>query len=325
MTVEAKPQIIYGELTDKLRIGGKGFSELGDNPQVTFLPPMPHAFNLTVRSDTQLTLGLKKGGKWPTPSDPAAGGQTLYLMTLKKDGSDESLLSNPVPVATVMVTPSVQRGFDKVVYMTGTKKLNINGTGFKAKSTQLVFDPPLVKDVDYLLNTRSSTMMQLTLRTGRKWRSDGQPGPLKLRRINTGAGFLRIDAKYGGVTVAEVQVDLGAHGVRVETTAAEQRVYQSTPRLTVTGSGFNDSAPGLNTLKWGNSLRGKGINYTIAEASGTALQLDLGEGSKLCGNQNFTARSRRPPRRRRDACSMAWRCRSLTARRSQHGSVIAEK
>ena len=76
-----------------------------------------------------------------------------------------------------------------------------------------------------------------------------------------------------------------------ETTAAEQRVYQSTPRLTVTGSGFNDSAPGLNTLKWGNSLRGKGINYTIAEASGTALQLDLGEGSKLCGNQNFTARS----------------------------------
>ena len=56
VTVEAKPQIIYGELTDKLRIGGKGFSELGDNPQVTFLPPMPHAFNLTVRSDTQLTL-----------------------------------------------------------------------------------------------------------------------------------------------------------------------------------------------------------------------------------------------------------------------------
>ena len=35
--------------------------------------------------------------------------------------------------------------------------------------------------------------------------------------------------------------------------------------------------------------------------------------------------SRRPPRHRRDACSMAWRCRFLTARRSQHGHVIAEK
>ena len=34
---------------------------------------------------------------------------------------------------------------------------------------------------------------------------------------------------------------------------------------------------------------------------------------------------RRPPRHRHDACSTAWRCRFLTARRSQHGSVIAEK
>ena len=35
--------------------------------------------------------------------------------------------------------------------------------------------------------------------------------------------------------------------------------------------------------------------------------------------------SRRPPRHRRDACSMTWRCRFVTARRSQHGRVIAEK
>ena len=35
--------------------------------------------------------------------------------------------------------------------------------------------------------------------------------------------------------------------------------------------------------------------------------------------------SRRPPRHRRDACSMVWRCRFLTARPSQHGRVVAEK
>ena len=34
---------------------------------------------------------------------------------------------------------------------------------------------------------------------------------------------------------------------------------------------------------------------------------------------------RRPPRHRRDACSMAWRCRFLTARWSQRGRVIAAK
>ena len=35
--------------------------------------------------------------------------------------------------------------------------------------------------------------------------------------------------------------------------------------------------------------------------------------------------SRRPPRHQRNACSMAWQCRFLTARRSQRGHVIAEK
>ena len=39
----------------------------------------------------------------------------------------------------------------------------------------------------------------------------------------------------------------------------------------------------------------------------------------------FAESSRRPPRHRRDALSMAWRCGSLTARRSQHGRAIAEK
>jgi hypothetical protein len=35
--------------------------------------------------------------------------------------------------------------------------------------------------------------------------------------------------------------------------------------------------------------------------------------------------SRRPPRHRRDACSMAWRCEFLTARPRQHGCVISKK
>ncbi len=48
----------------------------------------------------------------------------------------------------------------------------------------------------------------------------------------------------------------------------------------------------------------------------------------LCENQLRRVRaesSRRPPPHRRDACSMAWRCRFLTARQSQHGRVIAAK
>lgn len=96
-----------------------------------------------------------------------------------------------------------------------------------------------------------------------------------------GAGALRIDAKYGGVTVAEVQVDLGAHGVTVETTS-DKRVYQSSPTLTILGQGFN--ASGTNVLRWGNSLRGLGLNYTISKAEANELTLTLTPGSKWRAN-----------------------------------------
>ena len=46
---------------------------------------------------------------------------------------------------------------------------------------QLTFEPPLIKDIDYNLNVRSSTAVQLLLKTGRKWRNE--PGPLKLRWV----------------------------------------------------------------------------------------------------------------------------------------------
>merc|ERR1719174_2923190 len=119
------------------------------------------------------------------------------------------------------------------------------------------------------MQVKSPTTAQLTLMTGRKWRSDGAPGPLKLKRI---------DAKYGGVTVAEVQADLGAHGVTVETTS-DKKYYQSAPELKVIGHGFNETAP-MNRLRWGNKLQGRGVNYTVTSATTNALTLSLLAGSK---------------------------------------------
>ena len=43
---------------------------------------------------------------------------------------------------------------------------------------------------------------------------------------------------------------------------------------------------------------------TMAQHVAAALDQDRAR-ARLCGNQNFTARSRRPPRHRRDACWMA--------------------
>ena len=59
--------------------------------------------------------------------------------------------------------------------MTGFIKLVINGSWFRARSTDFTFDPPLYKDVDYVQTVRgtgSDTSAQLVLKTGRAWRSD---------------------------------------------------------------------------------------------------------------------------------------------------------
>ena len=61
-----------------------------------------------------------------------------------------------------------------------------------------------------------------------------------------------------------------------------------------------------------------------------AVARDLAEAVGACVEIKILRRvraesSRCPPRHRRDACSMAWRCRFLAARPSQDGRVIGEK
>ena len=70
------------------------------------------------------------------------------------------------------------------------------------------------------------------------------------------------------------------------------------------------------------------FGYSIIKALVTDISPDA--RVKICVEIKILRRaraesSRRPPRHRRDACSMAWRCRFLTARPCQGGHVIAEK
>jgi len=150
----------------------------------------------------------------------------------------------------------------------------INGTFFNPKHTDLIFEPALIRNQDYILNVASTKTLVLTRTTNSKWRSD--PGPLKLRRIDTGGGQLRVNADKGGIVVAEVQADLDVHGVTVEATPNE-RSYQSTGRISVIGAGFN---PEDNHLRFANGLRGHGVNYTTVEHSADLITLQLTAGSK---------------------------------------------
>ena len=123
----------------------------------------------------------------------------------------------------VIPTPTIDRADESaVIYQTGTSKLVINGTNFREKvrrapplpraqlahvprpcnsradpphtawpsffvrvqNMDLVFDPALERNKDYILSVKSDKTMVLTRMTSAKWREE--PGPLKLRRINTG-------------------------------------------------------------------------------------------------------------------------------------------
>ena len=61
------------------------------------------------------------------------------------------MLENAVSVATVIPTPTITRNQD-IVYMTGSSKLVINGTNFREKAMELVFEPPLERNKDYILS-----------------------------------------------------------------------------------------------------------------------------------------------------------------------------
>ena len=278
-----RPQLLYSHISPKLRIQGKGFGKIAGDVHLTFIPPLSRKnvpfYNLSC-TDAVISIGLKKNEQWPTSSSESS---TLYLQSIVVDQhGPQNQLSAPIAVATVIEPPSVIRGEDKIIYMTGTTRFLINGTGFRDGTTSLTFDPPLVRDVDYALAVRSPTVLQLALKTGRSWRSDGEPGPLRLRRIDSGAGALRIDPKFGGVIVAEVQVDLGGHGVTAVANP-DLLLYQNAPSISIKGEGFAHALTiegfGPPRMRWGNGLLGRGVNYTTSEFDDNHVELVLKPGS----------------------------------------------
>ena len=83
--------------------------------------------------------------------------------------------------------------------------------------------------------------------------------------------------------------------------------------------------------RWGHSRKARRSPGVAGGESGSSVRVVVdGRDVPTCVEIKILRRvraepSRRPPRHRRDACSMAWRCRFVTARRSRHGRVIDEK
>lgn len=197
---------------------------------------------------------------------------------MKFDGATKTsnLLADPVIVAQVLSTPSVEENTD-ILYTSASNELRINGIGFiGAKKVDLYFQPPLVKEVAYEDVTKYPLLKNqivLRLRHGYNWREE--PGPLSVVGVDTGGGPFKISGD-DGVRVAEVQANLDLRGVIVETTSNQQLIYADEPNLIISGAGFN---PAGNTLRFTNGLLGKNINFTTVATTDSSISLRLVPGS----------------------------------------------
>ena len=133
--------------------------------------------------------------------------------------SDDSknLLIEPVIVAQILDTPSVDEHMNNVIYQTASNELRITGTGFiGAKKVDLYFQPPLVKEVAYEDVSHyplAKDEIVLRVRHGYQWRET--PGALLVVGIDTGGGPVKLNGD-DGVQVAEVTENLDEHSVYVD-------------------------------------------------------------------------------------------------------------
>ena len=158
--VTSRNALVYSTVTPKLRLQGEGFKGDGTNIHLTFVPALdPAKYSVLVTSETSLSVLLKGSATWPLGEGLSES--SLYLTEYRDDtqGSD-NLLEEPVVAATVLSTPTVVKHEDRLLYMSASLKLLINGTAFRAKKTQLTFDPPLYQDVDYVLQIKSPKVAQ---------------------------------------------------------------------------------------------------------------------------------------------------------------------
>jgi hypothetical protein len=189
---------------------------------------------------------------------------------------DKNLLAEPVTVAQVLSTPTVIATYDRV-FMSASKELRINGTGFiGARKVDLDFQPSLVKEVAYEDVTPyplTENQVVLRLRHSYNWRDS--PGPLLVYRVDTGGGVVNAKGDFGA-QVANVLDDQDLIPVAVFRTANTQLIYHDQHDIVIVGQRFN---PAGTVLRWQNGLLGNNVNYTTVSITNNTIELRLVPGS----------------------------------------------
>jgi hypothetical protein len=274
VTVLKTVQTLY-DRSPKLRIKGTGFDTDDHNIILEMSaqgqPPLKVDKDFLISKDEDgLILKLISNRRWVN-LDGRTPPVALILNAVKfASDPDNNLLPEPVILANVLLTPSVEENTN-IIYQTATNELRINGTGFiGAKKVDLYFNPPLYLDIGYIVVSPfplSREQLVLRLRHNYNWRET--PGPLYVVGVDTGGGPVKLNDDVG-IQVADVQEDLELHDISVLATATEQLIYHDEPSVYIKGTGFN---PKGNTLRFANGLLGKAVNYTTKSTTSELITL----------------------------------------------------
>ena len=204
----ADTQLIYND-APTLTIEGTGFNPLGTILSFNnFIREGVNSnYSIAETTETSMKLKLVAGSLWRRNVESLPG----YLNLQTINTGEEWLSVGPinskkgVNIATVFEHPDVFSG-DEKLYRTQSHELHIYGRGFPKvmAKTQLRFNPPLVVDKDYTIQTITRTELEVTLLDNRAWRSD--VGGLQVTHINTRGdedGWVTVGGA-GGQHVAQV-------------------------------------------------------------------------------------------------------------------------
>lgn len=214
-TVFERPNVVSGNTklyqthTHELHIYGAGFTTTLANPQIKFSPALTEGVDYTIRvvDRDDLEITLKDQKSWG-PIGP------LIVQAINSRGDDSGWVTFPgsgVHVAEIVEDIGAAKTAGVEIYPMGIKvyqsvlqhSIDITGDGF-ADGMDISFEPVLKAGTDYDMRVVSKNKATLTLRSGKKWRSE--EGLLMAMSITVGGKSYPL-AGGAGIRVAVVLLD----------------------------------------------------------------------------------------------------------------------
>ena len=195
----------------ELHINGIGFTKVLSQTQLRFSPPLEEGVDYTLKTidRTNLEVTLLDGKKWRKDSGP------LVISAINTKGDESGWIqldgSNGVHVAEVVDDVDAEDTGGVEVFPMGAKAyqtllkntLTVTGSGFK-RGISFTFEPNLKENIDYEFDVESKNKATLTLKKGKKWRSDA--GFIIVKSVKTDGKTYNLGGT-DGIRVATILAD----------------------------------------------------------------------------------------------------------------------